>query len=396
MVGPVEQTGQVQRRVGTLSIALFVATTFFFWASLYIYVPILPSHAQEMGASFGMVGLIVGAYGVTQFLLRIPLGVLSDHLGRRKPFIFSGMLAVGLGALGLALSGDPWLLFLARALTGVGASSWVAFTVLFSSYFPPGRAVRAMSLVTFVTGMAQVVSTYAGGQIAEALGPVMPFYFAVGLAGLGYVMAGRVKEEANPPADGLSMRRVVRIMAVPLLLTVSGIAAVNQYVMFVTTYTFTPLFAEQLGASQADLGLLVTATLLPYTFGMLTTSWLSERMDDRLVVGWGLGLSAVAVFATPMVPSLTLLIAVQAVSGFGRGLAFPVLMGLSIRAVPQHERATAMGVFQSLYSIGMFGGPMLGGAIADAFGLPSVFFSTSAISLLAALLAIVVIPTRKA
>ena len=387
---------RAQPRASAFSLALFGASTFFFWASLYVYVPVLPLYAQQAGASLTMVGLIVGAYGVTQLIVRLPLGMWSDRLGRRLPFIAGGMLAAGLGALGLGLAHDPWLLFLSRALTGVGASAWVAFAVLFSSYFPPRQAVRAMSLITFVNGISQVVSTSVGGWIAQTYGWSAPFYVGVGLAVLGYICTLGLREEARPVASALTPRRVLAIMTVPLLVAVSVNAILSQYASYVTTYAFTPIYAEQLGATRTEQGPLVTAMLLAYSLAMLVTSWLADRVGDRATVAWGMLLAAVSVAAVPFIESLGLLAADQALLGFGRGLAYPVLMGLSIRAVPQEQRATAMGFFQAVYAIGMFVGPSAGGPIADNFGLPAVFYSTAVVCLLAVALALATIPGRKA
>ena len=108
--------------VGDRRSAAFLAlVTFFFWASLYVYVPILAVYAQSLGASLSMVGLVVGAYGISQLLLRIPLGIQSDRHGRRLPYVAVALLVAAAGALGLALAPDPWTLFLARGLTGVAA-----------------------------------------------------------------------------------------------------------------------------------------------------------------------------------------------------------------------------------------------------------------------------------
>ena len=111
------------------SAALLAATTFLFWASLYVYVPILPVYAASLGASMGMVGLVVGAYGISQLLLRIPLGIQSDRHGRRVPYIALSLIAAGAGALWLALAPGPWSLFFARGLTGVGAALVLAGAV---------------------------------------------------------------------------------------------------------------------------------------------------------------------------------------------------------------------------------------------------------------------------
>ena len=129
--------------VGAVSIALFCLGTFLFWSSLYVYVPVLSVYAQSLGAPLSLVGLVVGMYGAIQLVVRVPIGFLSDRLGRRKPFILFGMVACGLGCLGLAFSPSPWFLVLSRGVLGLGAATWVAFSVLFASYYPhDGRPRR--------------------------------------------------------------------------------------------------------------------------------------------------------------------------------------------------------------------------------------------------------------
>ena len=333
--------------------------------------------------------------GSPSSILRLPLGVWSDHIGRRKPFIAAGMLAAALGSLGLAFSPDPWMLFLSRALTGVSASAWVAFTVLFSTYFPARQAVRAMSLITFINGVSQVVSTFAGGWLAQAFGWEMPFYVGAVLALLGYLCTLGIHEEARPVQSALGLRSIAGVLGVPLLIAVSVNAILNQYAVYVTAYAFTPIFAQQLGANRADQGMLTTAMLLAYTASMLITSALAERIGDRMLVALGMLLAGVAIFTTPFLDNLPALGGAQVLLGLGRGLAYPVLMGLSIRAVPQHQRATAMGFFQAVYAIGMFLGPAAGGPIAERFGLSAVFYSTAVICLLSVVLAVATIPGRR-
>jgi MFS family permease len=81
----------------------------------------------------------------------------------------------------------------------------------------------------------------------------------------------------------------------------------------------------------------------------------------------------------PFIQNVPLLVFNQVLVGLGRGIFFAVLLALSIQTVPSSERTTAMGVFQSLYAIGMFLGPFLLGFVADGFGLNSVFYISAAI-----------------
>ena len=93
---------------------------------------------------------------------------------------------------------------------------------------------------------------------------------------------------------------------------------------------------------------------------------------------------AVTMLIVPLINNIPLLAVAQGVSGFGRGLVYPLLMGLSIREISGEDRATAMGVFQAVYAIGMFLGPTTAGAVADAVGLSGAFIVAGTVSLIAA------------
>ena len=77
---------------------LFGVATFFYWASLYLYVPILPVYAQSVVDSLAMVGLVMSSYALPQLLMRIPIGMYYDSVARRKPLVLASM-AMCLGAV---------------------------------------------------------------------------------------------------------------------------------------------------------------------------------------------------------------------------------------------------------------------------------------------------------
>src|SRR5512133_229180 len=182
------------------SVVVFVIVTAMYWASMYLYMPILSVHSEKnVGASMGMLGAILGSYGFAQLVLRIPLGVWSDRLGRRKPFVLAGCASTALAAVIMGLSTDPWSMLLGRALSGVGAAAWVAFTVLFASYFAQERSARALGLVSFVNSASIMVSSLAGGIVADRFGWTAPFFAAAGFGVAGLVAGFALFERPSPP-----------------------------------------------------------------------------------------------------------------------------------------------------------------------------------------------------
>lgn len=382
-------------KVGRLSICLFCISTFFFCSSLYIFVPILPVYAKSVpGGTEFTVGLMLGSYSLALVLLRIPLGVWSDSIGVRKPFIVAGLIATGVGALGLALASNIWFLAVARLVTGVGVTTWVVFTVLFSGYFPPERVTQAMGLLVFLMGLSQVVATYAGGHLAENYGLEVVFYAAAALAFLGILCMIRVVDVPSATTQKFSLASLRKVAATPLLLEVSAAAAIILLVIFTVSLGFLPIYADSLGASKTELGLLSTVMFASYTLASLSTTLLTPRWGPRLTVVSGALLATLGSLAIPWMEDVSLLMVAQVLIGAGWGMTFPVLMGLSIREVAAPERATAMGIFQALYGVGMLIGPPLGGVCAGLWSLDSVFFISSGICFISVILALLKVPPR--
>jgi MFS family permease len=134
-------------------------------------------------------------------------------------------------------------------------------------------------------------------------------------------------------------------------------------------------------------------SLIPYAAApILGDTLLVLRWRERHVVPIGFLVVAVTTFAIPFIHSIPLLMLSQAMGGAGRGLVFPVLMSCTIEAVAPGERATAMGVFQATYALGMTMGPWIAGALVTALGLGGVFVMTAALMGLAAVIALALLP----
>ena len=364
---------------------LFQAGNLCFWLSLYYYVPTLPNYARELGAPLTIVGTMLSAYGVVQLLFRIPTGVASDWWGRRKPVFIGGLVASLAGALAFAYAPNPWALVGARALTGLAACAWVGITVMYAGYFPTNQSTRAIGWLNLTNAAGQVIATWSGGQLAEAYGPIAPFIASAVTAAIGLGIVALcpepVRARSAPTIGSMSAARLWKTATAPALIGVSLLSAIQNYATFSTVFGFTPVYAKELGATSSDLGTLTALSLVPFAIAQPLTAGFNARFGSRMVVVVGLLTIGLTAIATPFCTTMVTLLAVQVVAGFGRGVTGTTLMGLSIRHVSSEERATAMGVYQAVYAIGMFLGPLVGGAVGEAAGLGAIFVSTGALQL---------------
>lgn len=361
----------------------------FFWGAVYIYLPILSPYIQKISGSYKAVGLVIGAYGLAQLVLRIPLGIWSDHLQRRKPFILFGFFFEALAAIGLLLSANTPMLFISVFIAGIAASMWVPFTVLFASYFPEEKLAYSMSLLLFSTRISQVITNYAGGVVAEVYNWSGPFYLGIMLAGIGLFLARGLAEPClkRPPLP--SLKEFFMVGRNPALLRPSLAGVVLQFAIFSCPIGFTPLYAQQLGASKAQLGILLFSYQLPNTLAtLLSGTFFQIYLSPRLLLFSGFLLVSGSLALLPLSKEITILYGVQALNGWGVGLIFPLLMSLALQVTPVGQRATAMGFFQSLYALGMTAGPIISGLLAQHFGLYTVFMFNGILSFFAGLLSI--------
>ncbi len=374
-------------------IALYVIVAFLFWASLYFYVPTLPTYVAGVTGNLAAVGTVLSMYGLWQALLRFPLGLVTDWVGRRKPFILGGLVMAALGAWVMASSTTIPGLAVGRGLTGFAAAAWVPMVVIFSALFKPEEAVMASAILTVASSLGRMTATGLNGTFNTAGGYGLAFTVAAAVAGAAILLLLPVREDPQPRKQpslaslGHLIRR--RDVLLPALLS-----ALSQYGAWATSFGFIPILARDLGATDITLSLLSTINLALYTAGNLSVTALAGRFAPRRIVTYTFALLGVAIAGLVIAPSVGWLYVMQVLIGAATGIGYPVLMGSSIRFVEGPERATAMGLHQAVYAIGMFAGPWFSGILAGALGLRPMFGFTAAFCLILGILGARYMPDR--
>jgi MFS family permease len=356
-------------------------SSFFFWAAAYFYAPVLPPYAESLGASLTMVGVIGAAYALPQLIFRIPVGIWSDSSGRRKPLIIGGILAVLLGAVGLWGSPNPWSLSLSRSLVGIGAASWVVFTVYAVSFYPENKTVHVVGILNFILNGALTVTTAVGGLVADVWGERNAFLIAAVLAFVALLPLLFTREYRVPKTQGLSWRGFGQVARRPLLIVVSIMGILVFFAEFATVLGFIPIYAAGIGASNTELGILTMLAMGFSMVGSLVVAPLVQRRGHLFTLVLGAVMLGLSLLAVPFIKSIPLLDLTQVLNGVGWGMLSTHLMALSIYDTTPQKRATAMGFFQAVYAIGMLTGPLVSGLLANSFGLAVVFYLSSAVCL---------------
>ena len=370
---------------------LFVVTLY--WLSLYAYIPYLAPYAESMGASYRLVGLILGSYGLIQLVIRIPLGILSDSIRRRKIFIIVSLLLALISSLGFMYFPNPYLMLFFRAIAGAAAAGWVIFTVLFSSYFGDKDAPKAIGYISSCSFTGQVVALLLGAVAAQYFSWKLTFGIAIIASFLGFILSFAIIESKPEIRVKMKISKFSVIWENKHLVAVSLLAILIQIITYATMYGFTPLLAKNIGANNFELGILTALAIIPGVFISSLTGFFTERFGERPTIVCGFLMMTIYSITIPFLGHIYFLYLAQFMGGIGRNLIFPLLMGLSIKGVATEIQGTAMGVFQALYSLGMFAGPIILGFVSEYSGLNFGFIFIGFISLLGAILTLKIINT---
>ena len=145
--------------------------------------PIIPLYVKELGASSGELGLLMASYSVTILIFAIPMGIMSDRIGR-KPMILLGLLGGGLSSILFAVSENLSLLLVSRIIQGFSTS------LIFSSCFayiadisPPNQRGGKMGLLGGLMGVGLITGPVFGGILAS----VLKLFFSVLLNSIVFV-----------------------------------------------------------------------------------------------------------------------------------------------------------------------------------------------------------------
>jgi MFS family permease len=351
---------------------------------LFLVLPVFALEAARYpgGDDTALVGLAMGIYGLTQGVLQIPYGLASDRFGRKR-VIALGLLVFAAGSFLAAWAPTLGWLLAGRALQGAGAVS-AAVTALLADQTRDEVRTKAMALVGASIGLTFAFSLVAAPAVSDLVG--LDGLFAItGLLALACVAVvlwwtppepaqhksvprGRFAEVLKHPAllrlnVGVFVLHAVQLamwVAVPALLVQSGLEKQSHWLVYLPA----------VGASVVVMGV----ALFP----------LERRGYLRAVFLSSIGLIAIVQLGLLLVapqPALLPMALLLFVFFCGFNILEATQPSLASRLAPAHARGTALGVYNTLQSLGFFAGGAVGGWLAEGVGLRGLFATCGALML---------------
>jgi len=348
---------------------------------LFLVLPVFALEAARYpgGDDPALVGLAMGIYGLTQGLLQIPFGMASDRLGRKR-VIIAGLLVFALGSFVAALAGSLTWLVIGRSLQGAGAVS-AAVTALLADQTRDEVRTKAMALVGASIGLMFALSLVLAPLLVTLAG-LAGLFALTGLLALGGVavvvwwVPAEPHQHKNQPRGKLS--EVLTHAA--LLRLDAGVFILHavQLAMWVAI----PALLVQAGLPPAQHWWVYLPAVLASFFVMGATLFPLERRGYLRAVFLGsialIGLVQLGLLWAVDAPSIAWLAFMLFVFFCGFNVLEASQPSLASRVAPPHARGAALGVYNTLQSLGFFAGGALGGWLVKTQGVPTLFMACAA------------------
>lgn len=358
-----------------------------YWFSLYTYIPFQVPYLYALNVTPSIVGIILGLYGASQMILRFPFGIISDYFGKYKIFIVLGSLLSAISCIIKMVYPTANGFLVGNILTGVAASTWLMYMVLYYSYFDRSKEHMAASKCL----VANVIGMFLGFLFAtifyQKFGMNLMLIAAALAAFAATILALFLKEEKREKKNNI--KDLILVIKNKRLLFFSVLSIIEQGIHMAASVSFTLNRIKELGGASYLVGI---ASLLNMFFAIVSayiasTSFASKR-GSKFYVPFSfvlLGLYCVAVILTK---NIFVIVASQILSGLSIGMLASYLTSEALIEIDRDKKSSAMGFYQTAYSIGIFIYPIITGKIVEMYSIEIAYIFLTASAVICAFIAL--------
>ncbi|WP_025563766.1 MFS transporter [Psychromonas sp. SP041] len=366
---------------------------------LFMILPVFAIYGEQLaGYSPMWIGLAIGAYGLTQAMLQIPMGILSDKYGR-KPIILIGLLIFLLGSVVAAMSDTIYGVVFGRALQGTGAIA-SAILALAADLSREEQRPKVMATIGMFIGLSFTIAMVMGPIVAKAFGLSGLFWFIAVLTILAMLLIQfMVPHSVNkaPRGDSVALPAQLKKLVRHPQLSRLNFGVFTLHMAMTACFITLPKQFVASGLMLEDHWQLYLPTLIGSFFFMVPFMiYAIKKQKEKQMLSASVLLLTLALFLLWYLPMSFASLVVLVIMFFTAFNYLEATMpSILSRIAPAGVKGSVMGIYSSSQFLGAFTGGVLGGLIASRFGEQTIFLVMAVISAIWLLVTLGMKPLKK-
>ncbi|MFD2700372.1 MFS transporter [Paenibacillus shunpengii] len=355
------------------AILLLMLNIFIVFTGIGLVVPVMPTFMKELSMTGSIVGLLVAAFSMTQFLFSPLAGRMSDALGRKK-IIIIGMIIFAISELMFGMSNTALFLFLARFLGGIGAALIMPAVMAYTADVTSGEErAKGMGYINAAITTGFIIGPGIGGFLAE-YGVRVPFYAAAAAGVVAAVITLLVLPESKRSTE--NEEEVVKLPS-QRLFTQLRYSYREPYflaliIVFVASFglanyetVFSLFVDEKFGFTTRDIAIIITFGSIAGAVVQVTIfSWILNKFGEKNVVAVCLFAAGLFIILTLFVHNYWLILVVTFIVFLSMDILRPTL-STQMSKMAMEQQGYIAGLNSAFTSMGNVLGPAIAGFLFD-------------------------------
>jgi len=375
---------------------LLLFSTIFLLFSIFIgaFITVHPLYLKQFLGKAELVGLIAALASFAGLAFSLPVGVLSDKIGRKRLLIASFLL-ISVVLFAFFRNTSLYALIGLQIAFGIAvAPAWVISEAVIKDISPIGRRGEFRSFYGTFANAGIFIGPLIGGFLAERFEIRTPYIFSALLLLASLLLVLKLKDNNRDSGRNSTRNGIGKDDLVALLrefnqhreLKVLALCTVSLFFWYSAKWVFGPLFLRNLGYNPFAIGLWLGISAAPFLLFQIPLGKLGDRIGKTKMIYLGFLISTLVIIPLGFLKSLSCLLATIFIISLGTTFAEPLIEARVTDIVPREKYGAYSGIFEFAKTLGFLLGPVSSSIFVYLFGISFSFIPTVIIFILTLIL----------
>ncbi|RJS80598.1 MFS transporter [Methanophagales archaeon] len=357
---------------------LFSTILLLFCSFIGAIITVHPLYLKQFVKQPALVGLIATLSSLAGLAFSLPVGALSDRIGR-KPMLIGVFSLISVVLLAFFINTRLYVLIgLQIAFGALMVPVWIVGEAFIKDISPTRRRGEFRSFFGTFANAGMLIGSLIGGSLAMGFGIRQPYIFAAILLLVPLILVFGLKEDeysrsTNKNQAVKDFLPVLKEFLQQRELKILALCTLSLYFWYAAKWVFGPLFLLNLGYSLFIIGIWLAVSVLPFLLFQIPVGILSDKIGKSKIIYLGFFISTISLLPLGFESSISSLLATIFIVSIGTSFAEP-LIEVRVTDIVQKERYGAYsGIFEFTKTLGLMLGPVGSSFFVHSFGISCSF-----------------------